>query len=282
MKFTIITILLANAFGYDISTLVPSVECLTRYKWCQIRNLFLNESQSHFTINVSTNFSTSGQVMFVDSSFPILTSVVCDTFRDTKHLHARNQSIVKLENDTFTACSFLQIVTLDNNLLQSLPNGLFQHNKRLELIQLQANQLHMLPPTVFHNLRSLQSLQLDRNLLVQLTGETFRDLSRLKFLTIFSNPLTVLDAEKMIEYLSNIKIISLRDLDMQCDRMNDIIDVFHQGRVIISKFTNYGNEVRRRDYQPQLVKGVECLSDQQYERVLDLLESRKSNYLYFK
>lgn len=260
----------------NVTTLVPSVECFMRYKWCQLLNLTLNATQTRFSISVSSNFSSTGHVMFGNSSFPVLTRVVCDTFRDTRHLHARNQSIEKLENDTFTACSFLQYVTLDHNRLMSLPDGLFVNNKRLEMIQLQSNQLLVLPPNVFHNLRSLQFLQLDRNRLDELPVELFRDLGRLKYLTIFGNPLVVLNAEKMIEYLPNVELISLRDLDLQCDRMNDVMDVFSQGSVIISKFTDYGYQARKRDYQPQIIKGVECLSDQQYQKVMEIRD-RKGN-----
>lgn len=261
----------------DNLKIVPSIECFMRYKWCQLQNLTLNDTQSRFSISVSSNFTSTGHVMFVNSSFPVLTSVVCDTFRNTRHLYARNQSIQNLENSTFKACPFLQYLILDHNRLTTLPDGIFLNNKRLEIIQLQSNQLKFLPATVLHNLRSLQFLQLDRNEITEFPVELFRDLSRLKYLTIFSNPLIDLDAAQMVQRLPNIEIISLRDLDMQCDRMNDVMDIFIQGSVLVSKFTDYGNKVRKRNYQPQNVKGVECLSDQQYEKVLQK-QDRKRNY----
>lgn len=261
----------------DNLILMPSVECFMQYKWCQLRNLTLNATQSRFSINVSSNFTSTGHIMLVNSSIPVLNSVVCDTFQDTRILYARNQSIQELEKNTLMACSILQFITLDHNRLKSLPDGLFTNNKRLEMIQLQSNQIKVLPVSLFHNLYRLQFLQLDRNDLSLLPVELFRDLSRLKYLTIFSNPLIDINAEKIAEYLPNIGVISLRDLDMQCDRMNDVLDTFIQRSLVISKFTDYGNVVRKRGYKPQNVKGIECLSDQQYEKVLETRDMKHSH-----
>ena len=113
-----------------------------------------------------------------------------------------------LPANLFNSLSKLQVLSLKNNHLVSLPSGLFNGLHDLVGLSLQMNRLESLPADIFNALNNLLWLRLENNHLVSLPASLFKGLHELFRLYLNNNHLESLP-EDLFSELHNVGWIRL-------------------------------------------------------------------------
>ena len=100
-----------------------------------------------------------------------------------------DNSLTALPEGIFRGLGNLERLDMSGNSIGALPEGVFQGLGRLELLDLWGNPFRELPDGVFQGLDSLETLYLNRNHLQELPEGIFRGLDSLKILFLTSNSL---------------------------------------------------------------------------------------------
>ncbi len=122
-------------------------------------------------------------------------------------LNLRSQNITVLKANDFNGLTALELFTLSDNALSSLPEGIFDELTALEWLHLYNNDLSSLPEGVFDELTALEWLDLSSNELSSLPEGVFDNLTALEWLNLSNNDLSslpegVFDELTALEYLS--------------------------------------------------------------------------------
>ena len=104
-------------------------------------------------------------------------------------LSLHNNRIARLDAALFSELTNLQILRLDGNLLESLPQGLFASLPHLHTLILSHNRLARIDGQLLANLGSLSILALDNNLIEHIDDEAMANTTHLQDLNLSGNNL---------------------------------------------------------------------------------------------
>ena len=104
-------------------------------------------------------------------------------------LSLHNNRIARLDSALFTDLTNLQILRLDGNMLESLPDGVFASLPHLHTLILSRNRLTRLDGQLMANLQSLSILALDNNLIERIDPEALANTTHLQDLNLSGNNL---------------------------------------------------------------------------------------------
>lgn len=210
---------------------------------CVLQNLYLTRNSSGFT-PVAPNASKIQVVQVNSYKIDVLTSDICNTFPNIRHLILKQLEIKDIEQDAFANCTMLASLELQNNSLVSLDSNIFANNKRLKSLYLSNNPLVQLDIDVFKGLRALNTLELENNFLLDL------------------------DVETLFEYTS-VKNIWMGHTHILCERFEEI-DKFISNSTY--SYISHNNCLEDDQYEEELMK----------INVKDVLVQAKLNYLFKK
>ena len=108
----------------------------------------------------------------------------------------------------FTGLSSLERLEMAGNALTSLPEGVFAKLSRLTWLDLGSNALTALPEGIFSGLASLETLWMNGNSLTELPEAVFRGLSHLQVLLLSDNSIAALPPE-IFQGLSSLEELRL-------------------------------------------------------------------------
>ena len=118
--------------------------------------------------------------------------------------------LTTLPEGIFTGLSNLERLEMAGNALSSLPEGVFGELSSLTWLDLGSNALTALPEGIFSGLANLETLWMNGNSLTELPEAVFQDLSRLVDLNLGFNSLTALP-EGVFDGLSALQRLQLHE-----------------------------------------------------------------------
>ena len=118
--------------------------------------------------------------------------------------------LTTLPEGIFTGLSTLERLEMPGNALSSLPEGVFGELSSLTWLDLGSNALTALPEEIFSGLANLETLWMNGNSLTELPEAVFQDLSRLVDLNLGFNSLTALP-EGVFDGLSALQRLQLHE-----------------------------------------------------------------------
>ncbi|KAL3860789.1 hypothetical protein ACJMK2_010856 [Sinanodonta woodiana] len=125
-----------------------------------------------------------------------------------RELHLQNCGLSVLSYDFLVTNSFLKVLDLSNNFLQSLPNGAdFRHLQILTHLNLSSNQISFLNNTQFEGL-NLEILDLSHNRIEQIMQNTF-EFASIRHLDISYNQLRTIADNSFRELGFKLKTLNL-------------------------------------------------------------------------
>ena len=132
------------------------------------------------------------------------------------------QNIVSLKPGDFEGLS-ISTLRLNNNNLNTLPEGVFTGLKSLRRLELGHNQIITLPNGVFEPLIKLRTLNLNNNQLSTLPEGVFYGLQILERLNLSYNQITALP-DGIFDYVVSIEDINLENNNLSDPEKQKIID----------------------------------------------------------
>ena len=123
--------------------------------------------------------------------------------------------ITKIQDYSFTACSYLSDLYLDSNSLVSISEKAFSTVQHIARLSLSNNKLRVLPPRLFANLSVKRIFLFDNN--ISSIESTWKDIrSPPDLVLLFQNPIKTLSTESL-EGLGNNTVVHL-----SCDTLSKI------------------------------------------------------------
>ncbi len=127
-------------------------------------------------------------------------------------LSLHNNRIARLDVALLSDLTNLQILRLDGNLLESIPDGIFASLPHLHTLILSRNRLSRLDGQLLANLPSLSILALDNNLIERIEPEAFANTTHLQDLNLSGNYLPAVP-------VALTPLIQLQSLDLGENRI---------------------------------------------------------------
>ncbi|KAK2715255.1 toll-like receptor 6 [Artemia franciscana] len=124
-------------------------------------------------------------------------------------LKLSNNKLTHVDSQLFSDLQSLQILHLDNNLIESLPNSAFSSLINLHTLSISNNKLARLDARALLGLPLLTSLYLDRNGLSYIHPNAFRNLTNLQELSFSGNALK--EVPSALRDLNRLKTLDLAD-----------------------------------------------------------------------
>ncbi|KAK6636750.1 hypothetical protein RUM43_010413 [Polyplax serrata] len=175
-----------------------------------IKEIYLQNNS--ISILASGLFSNLKHLIALDLSKNHLTSVWITplTFSGLIRLVLLNlgyNNISKLDPYLFNDLYTLQILNLEHNLIETLPQGTFAPMKNLHTLILSYNKIRTLDAYSLNDLYVLSLLSLDNNQIEVIHEESFRNLSSLQDLNLNGNALT--DVPKALRNMRLLRTVDL-------------------------------------------------------------------------
>lgn len=126
----------------------------------------------------------------------------------------------------------------------------------------------------FQGCENLRDVRLHQNNIVKVEVNAFKGLSQLDTLYLNSNKLFDLNVEELLEYLPKLNRILLADNNFKCFRLAEILHLL-QARNIQADASVWRE--RKRNYTPNKLNGIHCLSSSQWESELAMISAEQRN-----
>lgn len=227
---------------------------------CDIEGL--NLTRDSYEIEVDWNYLDHITTIVLHGTVPILSATkICEALPNLERFFAEKVSLEEIEENSFQRCSNLKYLSLDDNKFIKLERNAFQGLSKLETLFIKNGNIIVIDLDLTH-LEQLSVLGLRQLNITILPAEVLREQNHLKELYLYSNNLFDLDIERVLTYLPNLQIIHLADNNFKCNRLMEILDLLNNKN--IRAWTTV-DQLRKRNYTPNKIGEIHCLTDQQWE-----------------
>ena len=220
LRYTL-TSALPNGLAYTDATRTISgrptaTAAITTYTWTAIANnnarIFLTFTITVHPTDTCLRTPAVRDAIVKERAAPTCATITQQHLSFIESLSVTGQMNLTLQPEDFHGLS-LRGLTLTDNGLQSLPEGIFNGLSSLQSLFLNNNQLTSLPANIFDGVRStdgatLQSLFLHNNRLTTLPQGIFNGLSSVEDLNLNENPFTSLPG-RLFAGMSALRILRL-------------------------------------------------------------------------
>lgn len=214
--------------------------------------------------NIDRNWTPSSDdpniveiVNFKESSIPVVTKDICDTFPFLKELFLDNVGVQEIQEDAFIYCTGLTKLDLKGNHIDQILPNTFLYTKSLQKLDLSENKIKTLDKNLFSNLPELEVLALNQNFLTEFSSELIRNNKDLIHLYLYSNDLWDIEPAEIADSHSKLKTFSVDDNVLSCSKMIQIHQLLASKEILNDQV---GNKVR--DYPQETVfDGLKCNPD---------------------
>lgn len=188
----------------------------------------------------------------------ILTNQFCAENENITIYYANRKGVEEVNVDAFSNCEKLREIFLQENSIKSLDAETFSGNTEIEAIYLDHNKLSTVEEGLFDNLTSLKRLTLASNHLSDFPSGLVHNLGRLEELYLHNNALNDLDETQLLQYLPNLREISLRNNNFNCERLEIILKNLRERNVTLNLLPrNFGEKLKPISTR----HGVECVEN---------------------
>lgn len=204
------------------------------------------------------------QHVSLQGSLNVLTSDICKAFPNLKIFYAWDFIIDEVKEDAFQPCKNVERITLYNNRLKNkLKKNTFKGMKSLVALEVGYNDLgnvdfdltgEVLEKVILYGL----------NITVYNPG-MLHNQPNVHRLALYSNKLFNIDIDTIVKMHPKLEILDLADNNFKCSRLKEILAITKAKNIDARNFTVF-NKVRERNYIPEKINGIHCLSDDQFEK----------------
>lgn len=200
----------------------PTFKCqLNERRICQFYNIHLNTTYFNWQ-PTADDPSTVRFIEFTESTIPVMTKDICETFPVLTFLDLYNVGIREITQGAFDSCSELSNLMLQRNLLKRIPSRAFEKLTNLLMLNLKDNQLEQLDPGCFSKLSRLMFLDVAGNNLIDFSPQLVQQNTELTYLYVDSNYLSDVAVEKLVELLPIVQRIEFDDNAIRCSRVAEM------------------------------------------------------------
>ena len=183
---------LVNLAGNQLTSLPPGLFSSSTAAGANLAELYV--SANGLTVLAPGLFRGLSQLLVLDLSENQLTasSFGATTLSGLPRLAVlslHNNRIARLDAGLFSDLNNLQILRLDGNMLESLPQGLFSSLPHLHTLILSRNRLARIDGQLLANLGSLSILALDNNMIEHIDQEALANTTQLQDVNLSGNNL---------------------------------------------------------------------------------------------
>lgn len=198
----------------------------------------------------------------VPENTKILTNQFCNENENITIFYANRKGIDEVMVEAFDNCEKAREIFLQENSIKKLESDTFNTNNNVEAIYLDHNELTSIPEGLFDSLGSLKRLTLASNQLKEIEVGIFKGLESLEELYLHNNALTDLDEKQLLSNLPNLREISLRNNQFNCVRLETMLKSFRDRNVTVNLLPrNFGEKLRPISTR----HGVECVENESSE-----------------
>lgn len=230
-------------------------------KQCTISGLKL--SKDDYEIEpVASNLRAIEKFELKTSTVPILTSRICNAMPNLKFFVTDSVPFEEIEENAFHQCKGLtQIVMVFANFL-IIPKNSFKGLRELKILSIIGGNFPVFDVDLT-DLKDLNKLVLSSLNITEFSPEILREQRNLKELYLYSNSLYDLSVEELHVFTPKLKEIHLLDNNFKCSRLKEIITILEQKNIELRSF-HVPEYLRKREYTPEKIHGVHCLSEYQW------------------
>lgn len=197
-------------------------------------------------------------------SLTVLTSDICKAFINLKLFYAWDIIIDEVKEDAFQPCINIRRIVFHNNSLKNKINkNTFKGLKSLVALEMGYNDLGNVDFDLTDEV--LENVVLYGLNITVYNPEMLHNQPNVHRLALYSNKLFNIDIDTIVKMHPNLKILDLADNNLKCSRLKEILAITKAKNIDARSFTVF-NKVRERDYIPEKINGIHCLSDEQFEK----------------
>lgn len=256
IKFLVIPVLIYVNAAYGAEYLCEISDSGER---CHIRELNLTSEDYHVE-PVADNLNAI-KIVHLEGTVPILTNGVCEVMPNLVRFFAENVSLEEIQANAFQGCDNLYELYLYGNNFVNFDRSAFKGMSNLREIWVSGGNVSSIDLDLSDS-KKLTVLAL-RNMGINVfPAETLREQIHLRDLYLYSNNLFDLDVERILQYTPYLRKINLGDNNFKCSRLREMLDILKLRNVEANSFIRHERE---RDYYPDDINGIHCLTDEQWE-----------------
>lgn len=259
---------------------IPRYECdgqgTTIY--CYLEKIQLTTRDFHF-IPVAESPSEILSIDVQHSTIPLLSSDVCDHFENLLYYYLTASKVELIEPTALVACTQLQLFVIKGNnaKLKVVDPQTFATLRHLEIFTIRDAGLTSLPEGVFDGFEKISALFLDDNEITEVPTSLFWKTPTLRQLNLENNDIFDLEIGDLVKTLPELSWFYLGNNYLSCNRIPGIVEVLHEKKVQIQATES----LRTRTFGYQVVDGIQCLDDfawnamyekHQTERIIEAIQ----------
>lgn len=253
-KVLLLTIILFETINFCTAASTCRMDIYGR---CVFKNSINNDNGKPFSYKSFMNQSEIVSIRFDQSSMRTLTSELCETFPNLKHLDLRKLSMKYIEDGALNQCVELKTINFNENDLREIPKNIFNCTKKLKYINLGANNLTSFDPQIIHDLTELDTIIISRNYLLFLMFKDFPILKNLKTFEVENNEFFELDVNKMLWKFPNLEQFYMNNNPLDCLTLKEMLAILKEKNVEASIIVP--DKPKTRPYNPEYIDDITCL-----------------------
>lgn len=225
---------------------------------CYIPRLQLTKQDFH--IEPVTEHPDTIKEVKLHGHVPILGRGICDSLPNLDTFYADEVAMEEIQEDAFEGCKTLEKIEMTNNNFTKLGRNSLKGLVNLGILNLHGGNI----PEIDLDLTSLKNLHTISLTLMNISifsADTLREQDDLRMLVLCSNNLFDLDVERILSSAPKLEDIYLGENNFKCSRLREMLSVLkaRNVRAVTRPFP------KERNYCPEKVDGIECLSEEQWE-----------------
>lgn len=177
---------------------------------CVVNNLSVDGPECAVISSVATHLPGKGQNdvqgVFIENQFArYLPTHIEDIYANMTAFHVKNSQLEFIEN--FNFYKKLKSLNLDNNLIREVPKRIFSETVDMEWLSMDDNRIEELVDGLFEKMPKLRVVSLSGNLLRRLSGSLFANNVNMERLNFNGNQLTTIGVD-LLGGLSKLRAVN--------------------------------------------------------------------------
>lgn len=240
----------------------------------------LNLTKSDYKIEPEVANPADVTELKLEGNVPVLSNGICEALPNLKIFIANSLSVEEVDENAFQSCKKLTDVQLSYNKFINLRKNTFNGLNELQEILVLGGNLPVIDVDLT-NLKQLKLLLFSSLNITVFPADILREQKKLEELYLYSNNLFDLDIERILNFTSNLKYIHFVDNNFKCTRLKEILALFHEKNIQAGKYY-LSEHLRKRDYIPDSIDGIHCLSDHLWTTEFSKFKYFNSNDSFFE
>lgn len=244
---------------------VSNEDVMFIYNWCIFKGISTTETHPFFEPSYRNRWQVE-RITFDNSTIPILTSEICETFPNLLHLELRGCSLNRIQ-DRALSCDKLEFFSIEGNVVTEINPNLLWYKPNLKTIDFSNNKLTYIDVKMFESTKNLVHLELSNNNLFHLDIAGIPNLENLRQLYINNNNLLDLDETALVTKFPNLRILGLEGNLFQCQNLETMLKVIGERNIKLEPLLIF-RRTRLLVHSRSAINNVDCFDRDFHSKVV--------------